>query len=37
MPSHSELLCDAEHQSKEHAPEVLYDEVRQRYPNVSIR
>ena len=39
MPSYGELidlLSDAERELKEHAPELLCDKVRQRYPHVSI-
>ena len=39
MPSYGELidlLSDAERESMEHAPELLCDKVRQRYPHVSI-
>ena len=38
-PSYGELidlLSDAEQESKEHAPELLVDKVRQIYPHVSI-
>lgn len=39
MPSYGELidlLSDAEQESKELAPEILFDKFRQRYPHVSV-